>query len=716
MNNYSTDMLKNICLAGNSGSGKTTLAEAMLFESGLIERRGSVEQKNTISDFTDIEHEYRASVSSSVMYAEYNNKKINLIDCPGSDDFIGGLIAAIEVSDTAVIVVNSHNGIEVETEIHFRNLEEHKQPSIFLFNQLDHEKSAFEKTIEIAKERLSKNVTIVQYPLNEGKNFDTIIDVLIMKMIKYTNGKSVYLDIPQEELAKAQELHSKLVEKAAENDDNLMELFFEKGELEVDELRKGINLGLLHHDIFPVFCCSAKNCIGVDRFMDFIANVSLSPLEGHQLKTSEGEIVHVEPNGSTSIFIFKTHFEHHIGEISFFRVIRGEVTENMDLVNNNNQTKERIGQLFISNGKNRVKVSKLYAGDIGCTVKLKNSKTNHTLTAPNKTYIFDPIVFPEPRYRTAIKAKNESDEEKLSEALNRMHLEDPTLIVEHSKELKQTLVYGQGEHHINTMKWHLDNEFKIVAEFITPKISYRETITKMAQADYRHKKQSGGAGQFGEVHLIVEPYIEGLPDNNTFKINGKDLKLNIRDKEEHLLPWGGKLIFYNCIVGGAIDSRFLPAILKGIMEKMEEGPLTGSYARDIKVYIYDGKMHPVDSNEISFKLAGRNAFKEAFRNAGPKIMEPIQDVEIWVPADRMGDVMGDLQTRRAIVMGMASEKGFEKITAKVPLAEMNRYSTSLSSLTQGRAMYKMQFAEYAQVPSEVQAELLKAYDAVLEEV
>ncbi len=713
MKEYSTEKIKNICLAGNIGSGKTTLAEAMLFESGLIDRRGSVEQKNTVSDYSEIEHVNRSSVYSSVMFAECNEKKINIIDNPGSDDFVGGLFASMEVSDTAVLVLNAQNGVEVGTEIQFRHLEEHQQPSVILINHLDSEKSNYEKTLEMARERLSKNVTIVQYPINEGTNFTTIIDVLLMKQLQYPleGGKPEISDIPASEATRAAELHNKLVEKAAENDEKLMELFFEKGELEVSELRMGISLGLLHHDIFPVFCCSAKKNIGIGAFMEFISNVSLGPVEGHQLKTSEGDTVHVEVSGSTSLFVFKTHVEPHIGEISYFRVIRGEVAENMDLVNNNIQTKERIGQLFVSNGKNRVKVTRLLAGDIGCTVKLKSTKTNHTLTAPNKTYIFDPIIFPHPKYRTAIKAKNEADEEKLGEALHRMHHEDPTIIVEYSKELKQTIVYSQGEYHMNILKWHLDNEFKIATEFITPKISYRETITKVAQAEYRHKKQSGGSGQFGEVHMIIEPYIEGEADNNIFKVNGKELKLSLRDKEEHLLPWGGKLIFYNCIVGGAIEARFLPAILKGVMEKMEEGPLTGSYARDLKVYVYDGKMHPVDSNEISFRLAGRNAFREAFKNAGPKIMEPVYDVDVWVPADRMGDVMSDLQTRRAIVLGMSSEKGFEKITAKVPLAEMNKYSTSLSSLTQGRAIYQMKFAEYSQVPMEVQAELLKVYEA-----
>lgn len=717
MKNYVTNQIKNIALLGNSGSGKTTLAEAMLFEGGVIERRGSVDQKNTVSDYNDIEHENKASVFSSVLYAEYNEKKLNILDNPGMDDFVGASIASLYVADSAVMVLNAQNGVEVGTEIHARHLNRLKKPMIILINQMDHDKASYEKTLDSAKERLGKNVTVVQYPLNEGAAFDSFVDVLLMKMFKYPKdgGKPEILDIPQSEADKASELHNTLVEKAAENDDRLMELFFEKGSLTVEEMRNGMRLGLVKRDLFPVFVASSKKDIGVGRFMEFLCNVAPSPTNVSGLINSEGAEVKINAEGQTSVFVFKTSIESHIGEINYFKVITGKVTEAMDLVNNNNQGKERLTQLYVSAGKNRVKVSELVAGDIGATVKLKNTKTNHTLAAPSIAYTYEKIQFPEPKFRTAIRAKNESDEEKLGEALNRIHQEDRTIIIEYSKELKQTIIHGQGEYHINTLKWHLDHIYKIEAEFFAPKIPYRETITKVAAADYRHKKQSGGAGQFGEVHLVIEPYIEGTPDPHMYKVAGKEIKLNVRDKQEVTLPWGGKLVFYNCIVGGAIDARFLPAILKGLMEKMEEGPLTGSYARDIRVAVYDGKMHPVDSNEISFKLAGRNAFKEAFKNAGPKIMEPVYDVEVLVPSDRMGDVMSDLQGRRAMVQGMSSESGFEKIIAKVPLAEMDKYSTSLSSLTAGRAMFTMKFAEYAQVPGEIQGELLKAYEATEKE-
>jgi elongation factor G len=494
-----------------------------------------------------------------------------------------------------------------------------------------------------------------------------------------------------------------------------MELFFENDGLTEDEMRTGMTAGVIARGMFPIFCMSAKNNQGVGRFMEFLTNVVPSPDELEAVKTLDGTEVKCDEKAPTSLFVFKTSVESHIGEINFFKVMSGTLKEGDDLNNNTNRGKERFSQIFAPLGKNREKLGSLAAGDIGCTVKMKNTKTNHSLSSPDVSYVFENVPFPEAKFRTAIKPLSEGDEEKLGEALSRISQEDPTVKVEYSKELKQIILSGQGEYHLNIVKWHLDNVFKVETEFLAPKIPYRETITKAAQSDYRHKKQSGGAGQFGEVHMIIEPYTEGSEPKAMFKLNGKEYKMANRGVDTHKLSWGGTLEFVNCIVGGSIDARFLPAILKGIMEKLEDGPLTGSYARDIRVYVYDGKMHPVDSNEISFMLAGRNAFSQAFKVAGPKIMEPIFEVEVLVPADYMGDVMSDLQGRRAIVQGMSSEKGFEKITAKVPLAEMNKYSTALSSLTSGRAIYNMKFLEYAQVPGEIQEELLKAHAAEQEE-
>jgi elongation factor G len=713
---YEADQIKNISLLGSSGSGKTTLAEAMLYEGGVISRRGDIGSHTTVSDYHKVEHEYGYSVYSSVLFTEWMEKKINFIDCPGADDFIGGAITSLNVTDTALMLLNATQGVEVGTENIFRYTEQYKKPVIFVVNQVDHEKSNYEHTIEQAREAFGNKVVIVQYPVNQGDGYNAMVDVLKMKMYKWKpeGGAPDKLEIPDSEKEKAEELHNILVEAAAENDENLMELFFNEGTLNEDQMREGIHKGLIHRDMFPVFCVSAKKDMGVRRMMEFINNVVPNVSEMPVPVDKDGVEVPYDPSGPASVFIFKTSVEPHLGEVSFFKVMSGRVAEGMDLVNMNREAKERISQLYCVAGNTRHKVSELVAGDIGATVKLKETHIDHTLNAKGCGFIFDAIHYPEPKFRTAIRAASESDEEKLSEIMQRMHEEDPTLNVELSKELKQTIVTGMGEFHLNTMKWSIENIDKLKIEFIPPRIPYRETITKMAKADYRHKKQSGGAGQFGEVHLIIEPYYEGMPTTNMYKVGGQEMKLNIRDVEEHQLDWGGKLVFCNCIVGGAIDNRFMPAILKGILEKMEEGPLTGSYARDIRVLVYDGKMHPVDSNEISFRLAGRNAFSQAFREASPKILEPVYDVVVKVPSDRLGDVMSDLQGRRALIEGMTSEKGFEVIKAKVPLKEMNKYSTSLSSITGGRATYSMKFSKYEKVPQEVQEQLLSSYAEVEE--
>jgi elongation factor G len=717
MKTFQADQIKNIALLGNSGSGKTTLAEAMLFNGGIIERRGTIEGNNTVSDYRPIEHENGNSIFSTVMYTEFQNHKINIIDTPGLDDFSGGVISSLFASDAAVMTLNVQNGVEVGTEIHFRHAEKENKPLIIVINGLDHEKANFEKSLEMLKERLSSNVVLIQYPLNEGVGFNSIIDVLKMKMLRYSKdgGKAEIVDIPTDQAAKAAELHSALIEKAAESDEALMELFFTNDTLSEEEIKKGIAKGLITRSLFPVLCLSAKHNIGVDRLMEFIITEAPSIADMPAPVNNKGNEVKPNAAGPASVYVFKSSIEEHIGEINYFRVYSGKVTENLDVVNTNNGSKERLAQLYVSAGKNRTRVPELHVGDIGAFVKLKNTKTGHTLNTPGNDWKYEGVKFPEPKYRTAIKAVSESDDEKLGEALNKIHLEDPTIVIEYSKELKQIIVHGQGEYHLNIMRWHLDNIYKIPTNYNPPKIPYRETITKTAVADYRHRKQSGGAGQFGEVHMIIEPFEEGSKEATMQKINGKEIKISVRDKEEITLPWGGKLVYVNSIVGGAIDARFMPAILKGIMEKMEIGPLTGSYARDIRVYVYDGKMHPVDSNEISFRLAGRNAFSQAFKIAGPKILEPVYDVEIFVPSDRMGDVISDLQGRRGMVLGMSSEKRFEVIKAKVPLAEMNKYSTALSSITGGRAMYSMKFAEYAQVPGDVQDQVIKAYSEEEEE-
>ncbi len=720
MKNYSAKEIKNIVLIGASGSGKTTLAEAMAFEGKVIERRGTVEACNTLSDNTDIEHEYKRSIYATTLFTEFMGRKLNIIDCPGSDDFCGSLYSAFKVGDVGVLVMNANNGWEVGGEIQLRYSRMLNKPVIGVVNQLDGDKANFEATLEGLKSAAHVRPVIVQYPVEQGAGFSAFIDVLMMKMYRFTdeNGTREELDIPADQLEYAQSLNQELSEAAAVYDDALMELYFEKGSLTQDDIRSGLKLGVANRQIMPIFCCSGKRDIGTKRLMEFIINVApgpTTPTVAPKFQSTEGEELVADDSQPAVVFVFKSQIEQHIGEITYFRVIRGKISEGMELVNSRTGNKEKLSQLFAVAGKNRIKVGELSAGDIGCTVKLKGTRTNDTLAAVGAHVKGEPIVFPESRYRAAVKAKEQGDEEKLGKLLNDAKYEDPTILVEYSKELKQTIIQGQGEHHLNILKNRIATEYKVEMEFFAPKIPYRETITKVAQADYRHKKQSGGAGQFGEVHMIIEPYYEGMPEPTKYKINGKEVNVNIKGKEEYDLDWGGKLQYYNSIVGGAIDARFMPAILKGIMEKMDEGPLTGSYARDIRVVIYDGKMHPVDSNEISFKLAARNAFKDAFRNAGPKIMEPIYDVEVLVPSDKMGDVMSDLQNRRAMIMGMNSEKGFDRLNARVPLAELYRYSTTLSSLTNGRATYTMHFNSYEQVPSDVQDKLLKAYTDTDEE-
>ena len=710
---YQTNEIKNIALLGSSGSGKTTLVEAMLFESGVIKRRGSIAAKNTVSDYFPVEQEYGYSVFSTVLHVEWNNKKLNIIDCPGSDDFVGSTVTALNVTDTAIILLNGQYGVEVGAQNHFRYTEKLNKPVIFLVNQLDNEKCDYDNILEQLKEAYGSKVVPIQYPISTGPGFNALIDVLLMKKYSWKpeGGAPVIEDIPAEELEKATEMHKALVEAAAENDEGLMEKFFEQDSLSEDEMREGIRKGLVARGMFPVFCVCGGKDMGVRRLMEFLGNVVPFVSEMPKVQNTEGKEVAPDVNGPESLYFFKTSVEPHIGEVSYFKVMSGKVREGDDLLNADRGSKERIAQIYVVAGGNRVKVEELQAGDIGAAVKLKDVKTGNTLNGKDCDYKFNFIKYPNSKYSRAIKPVNEADVEKMMTILNRMREEDPTWVIEQSKELKQTLVHGQGEFHLRTLKWRLENNEKLQVKYEEPKIPYRETITKAARADYRHKKQSGGAGQFGEVHLIVEPYKEGMPVPDTYKFNGQEFKINVKGTEEVPLEWGGKLVFINSIVGGSIDARFLPAILKGIMARMEQGPLTGSYARDVRVIVYDGKMHPVDSNEISFMLAGRNAFSEAFKNAGPKILEPIYDVEVFVPSDKMGDVMGDLQGRRAMIMGMSSEKGFEKLVAKVPLKEMSSYSTALSSLTGGRASFIMKFSSYELVPTDVQDKLIKDFEA-----
>ncbi len=699
MKEYTTKDIRNVVLLGATKSGKTTLAEAMLYEGKVIDRRGSVEDKNTVSDNSELEKLNQRSINATPLYAEFLGAKINIIDAPGADDFIGGAHSAFKVCESGVLVINAQQGVEVGTDNFFRLAASKNLPLVIAVNQLDTDKADWEAVQNSIKESVGSKAVYVQFPVNVGSSFDGFVDVLMMKYyhFKDANGTREDLEIPAEYQDQAEMMRQELIEKAAEYDDTLMEKFFESGELTEDEIRQGLNLGIAAGEAYPVFCVSAKKDIGVKRLLEFTKNVVPAP------KCKE--------DGPASLFIYKNDVEAHLGEVSYFKVMSGTVTAGMDLEDPVTGNKERLSAIYAVAGLKKESVTSLRAGDLGCTVKLKNGRSNTTLSLPGSGIKYDKIAYPAPKYRCAIKAKVQQEEQKLGDALKKISSQDPTVIVEYSKELRQTILSGNGEQHINIVKWRLNNEFKLEVELFAPKIPYRETITKNAPAMYRHKKQSGGAGQFGEVSLLICPYEEGVDAPKSFKINGKEQVMNIKSSESFDLEWGGKLEFYNCVVGGAIDARFMPAILKGINDKMTEGPLTGSYARDIRVYVYDGKMHPVDSNEISFILAARNAFKEAFRNAGPKIMEPIYNVEVMTPAEYQGACMSDLQNRRGILGDMGADKGFSILKARVPLAELYRYSTTLSSLTSGSATFTMEFADYQPVPGDVQTKLLAEYAA-----
>ncbi len=703
---YDNQHIKNVVLLGSPKSGKTTLAETMLYEAGLINRRGSVENHNTISDFHEIEHERENSIYATPLHTEWRGYKINIIDTPGLDDFIGEIVSAVRVADTCVMTINAQQGVEVGSEIVWNYVDQFSKPTIIAINQLDHNKADFNATLESIQIRFGDAVALMQYPLiNSGEGFNAVIDLLKMTMYKFPNGggKPEKLPIPDEEKNRAAQLHNELLEKAAINDEKLMEQYFEQGNLGEDDLREGLRIGMLKHDIFPVFCLSAKENMGSGRMMGFIDNVApgASDTEGEQTET--GEIYPCAPEKPATLFVFKTMIEPYLGKISYFKVCSGEVHTGVDLVNARTSTTERINQLYIMDGNERHPVQKLLTGDIGATVKLKETQTNDTLNAVGHDIKLAPMAFPETRIRVAIVAESKNDEEKMSEVIRELHAEDPTLNINFSKELKQLILSAQGELHLAITQWRLEHVYNLKIHYEAPRISYRETIQKAATADYRHKKQSGGAGQFAEVTLTIMPYQEGMSDPEGF---------NIRDKQVIDLDWGGKLVFYNCIVGGVIDARFMPSILKGVMEKMEEGPITGSYARDICVLVHDGKMHTVDSNDISFKIAGLQAFKKAFLQADPKILEPINELEVLVPEELMGEVMTNLQTRRAVIAGIDNKNSYHIIRAKVPLAEITHYSSALKSITQGRASFSTRFLEYAPVPYDVQQQLISRQEMI----
>ena len=701
MKAYDEKHIKNIALIGAPKSGKTTLAETMLFEAGIISRRGTVEEGNTLSDYHEIETARGHSVYATLLHTEWRDYKINIIDTPGLEDFIGEVISSIRVCDTAVMLIHAQYGVEVATELLWEYVDKYHKPTILAVNCLDNENANFNQVVEEAHRFFGSPLTVMQYPLRTGPGFNAIIDLLKMVLYRFPaeGGKPEKLPIPEEEKEKAARLHNELVEKAAENDEGLMELYFEKGTLDEDELRRGLKIGMMKHEVFPLFCLSAKHNMGSGRLMSFIDNVAPSALEMPPEETDDHQPVPIRMEGPVRLFVFKTLIEPHLGKLSYFKVISGQISSGMEL-ENNKQGAERINQLFITDGAKRTSVNKMQAGDIGCTLKLRNTLTGHTLNGAGASGFLMPIHFPPPKVRAAIVAQNKGDEEKLGEVLQEITMEDPTLQVEYNQELRQLLLNGQGDLHLMVTRWRLENVYKLQVSFEKAKIPYRETIQKAATSVYRHKKQSGGAGQFGEVHMKIEPYYEGMPPFKDYPV---------RHSEETDLSWGGKLVFNNCIVGGAIDARFLPSILKGVMEKMQEGPLTGSYVRDIRVSVFDGKMHPVDSNDISFKIAGMMAFRDAFHQAQPQLLEPLYEVDTTAPDEMMGDVMSELQSHRSTITGIDNANGKQLIRAKTPQAELDKLFASLRNVTQGKAKISIRFSEYAAVPADLQKKLAEEY-------
>ncbi|HNP23503.1 MAG TPA: elongation factor G [Panacibacter sp.] len=708
MAEFDTSHVKSIVLLGHAGSGKTTLAECMLYEAGLITRRGTIAEKNTTGDYHELEQERGNSIFSKLMHSKWRGYKINIIDTPGYDDFTGEVISALRVADTGVMLINAAMGVEVSTDIIWEYTERFKTPMIFAINKLDDDRADFDKTVAEIKNHFGNKVLVVQYPRQQGSGFHEIIDVLRMTMYKFkdSGGKPEKMPIPDDEKARADELHKELIEGIASNDESLMEKYFDKGELDEDEMKTGLKKAMINHDLFPLFCLSAERNMGSGRLMGFIDNVCPSANEMPPQTTKSGNKLECDANGPACIFIYKTVSEPHVGDLSYFKVFSGTIKSGMELENESTGVVEKINQLFLVEGNKRIPTNELAAGDIGATLKLRNTHVNNTLHIKGKNYELNPIEFPAPNMTVAIETVKKGEEEKLSLALHQLKEEDPTIIIEHSQELKQLLIHSQGDMHLAVAKWKIEHIHKLEVKFSKPRIPYRETIRKMAESSYRHKKQSGGAGQFGEVFMRIEPWYDGMPD---------PAGLNVRGRDTYDLDWGGKLVFYNCIVGGAIDARFLPSIMKGVMEKMQNGPLTGSYVRDVRVSVYDGKMHPVDSNDISFKIAGLQAFRQAFQLADPQILEPIYQVEVLCPDDITGAVMGDLQTRRAIVEGIEAEGHFQKVIAKVPLSEMEGYSSSLRSITQGRAKFKSAYFEYAPVSFDLQKKLAEEYGKTAKE-
>ena len=691
---YTTDKIRNIAFIGHGGSGKTTISEAVLLTSGTSTRFGRVEDGSSISDYHPDEIERKISINASLLHCDWETFKFNILDTPGYSDFTGEVVSSLRVSDIAVVLLKAVEGTEVGTEIVWNYTKRYQTPAILIVNKLDNENADFDHAFASAKNRFGADVTLVQFPANQGLTFDSIVDVLKMKMYKYQrdgSGRFTETDIPAEFKEKAEALHEELIEKIAETDEDLMNKFFEDGTLKDADLQKGLKLALNTRKIFPVFCAAASMNIGISPILSFLVQYGPSPADRGpvQAKDQKNQDIQVAPdaNAQPSLFAFKTVSEQHVGELSFFRVYSGTVTPGLDLTNNSNGKVERLGQIFVMNGKERRDVGKLLAGDIGAVVKLKDTHTNNTLSSRSFSVLYPPIEFPEPVIRMAIKARAKGDEDKIGTGLHYLHEEDPTFLVHVDGELSQTIIAGQGELHLLIVTKRLKEKYGVDVDLAEPRIPYKEAIkAKVNEIEYKHKKQTGGRGQFGHVYLKLEP-----------------------------LPRGGGFEFVDEVVGGVVPGRFIPAVEKGVIETMHRGVLAGYQIVDVRVTIFDGSYHTVDSDEHSFKIAGAMAFKKGFLEARPVLLEPINEIEVIVPDEYMGDVMGDISGRRGKISGMESEGSFQKIKALVPMSEIHKYSTILRSMTQGRGVYRTKFSHYEELPREQAEKVIAAKEKAKEE-
>ena len=706
MNVFDSGHIRNVALVGHQGGGKTMLAESMLFVGGTLKRMGSIEEGSTVSDYHPSEVERQMSVFSSLLHTEWKGHKINIIDTPGYPDFVGEVISSLKVADTAVFVINAGEGVQVGTEVAWANTNKSQKPAIFVINHIEKVDADIRAVQSQIRESFGRGATVVQIP---GPNERSIIDVLIMKQLTFTPGKAEpeAADIGADYQEEAERLHNELVESIAENDESLMELYFEKGSLTEDEMRAGLHNAVLKRQLFPIFLTSAAETTGVARLLNFFVAVCPSPTELPPVQTVSGKALPANADGEPVAFTYRTMAEQHVGDYSFFRIFSGSLAPGMDLENAQTGAVERLGQLFSINGRNRDSVERMYAGDLGALVKLKNTHTNNTLRNKGSQVVIPPIEFPAPRYTVAIRASKEGEEDKLAQGLHQLAEEDPALQLVHDQHLKQMVLGGQGEVHLEIARFRLRNRYGVEVEYDKPKVAYRETVQTQSRSSYRHKKQTGGAGQFADISIMVEP------------INGEfapPADITVRGTQVQETPWGSKVEFIDAIVGGVIDMRrFFGAIQKGVMEATQNGPIAGYPVGDVRVVVFDGGMHPVDSNENAFKTAARMCFRDAFRKAQPALLEPIYDLEVLVPGDFTGDVMGDLNTRRARIQGIEAEGPFQKIVAQAPESELYRYSTALRSITQGRGLHLARFNHYEAMPRHAQDKVVAEAEAVEDE-